>query len=138
VVLESAPAHNLLVSERETSKWAEPWMMGLAFRCFEVFLAAELVDPLEIMAAKGLGAISLISGPTLELFLAPVATGVARAECGTCTPVLGTFWVAKLVGVLPGLAILDVFEDFGVLSDLEGLSDFRFGTVVLLDVTFMV
>jgi hypothetical protein len=35
------------------------------------------------------------------------------------------------------LAILDVFEVFEVLSDLEGLSDFRFGTVVVISVTFM-
>jgi hypothetical protein len=136
-VLSGDAAHNLLVSSMETSKLADPWWLGFAFRGFVVFLAAELVDPLEIMAAKPWGASWLFSGPTNELLLAPVLTGVARVDCGTCTPVLGPFWGSNPVGVLPGLAILDVFEVFEVLSDLEGLSDFRFGTVVVISVTFM-
>ena len=83
------------------------------------------------MLAKPLGAGSLFSGPINELFLAPVFTEVARVDCGTCTSVLEPLGGMNPAEFLPGLAILDDFETFEVLSDLEGLSDFRFVAVVV-------
>jgi hypothetical protein len=136
-VLSGDAALDLLVSSMETSKLADPWRLGFAFRDLVAFLLVEVNDPPEIMAAKGLRACWEFSGPTNELLLAPVLTGVSRVDCGTWTPVLGPFWGSNPVGVLPGLATLDVFEGFEVLSDLEGLSDFRFDPVVGISVTFM-
>jgi len=100
-------------------------------------LLVEVEVPPEIMAAKGLGACWLFSGPTNMLLLAPVFTGVSRVDCGTWTPVLGPFWGSNPVGVLPGLATLLVFEGFEALSDLEGFSDFRFDPVIGISTTFM-
>ena len=100
-------------------------------------MVVEPVDPCEIMLAKPLGASSLSSGPTKELFLAPVFTGVARDDCGTCSLILDPLGGTDPAEFLLGLATLDVFETFEVLSDLEGLSCFRFVAVLFISVTFM-